>query len=76
MSRWVDVDDVFGVGDEGGEPSAHARERGGVDMELEYGLLDAVAPGFQCFCDVEPTFVVGDVVGDDVDHREATPLHW
>ena len=70
------MDDVVDVGNEGGEPSAHAGERGGVEAELEYGFLDAVAPGFQCFGDAEPTFVVGDVVGDDVDHRQATPLHW
>ena len=70
------MDDVFGVGDEGDEPSTHARERGCVEAELEYGFLDAVAPGFQCFGDAESAFIVGDVVGDDVDHRQATPLHW
>ena len=70
------MDDVVGLGDEGGEPRAHARQRCGVEAELEYGFLDAVAPGFQCFGDAEPSFVVGDVVGDDVDHRQATPLHW
>ena len=53
-----------------------ARQRGGVEAELEYGFLDAVAPGFQCFSDAEPSFVVGDVVGDNVDHRQVTPLHW
>ena len=52
------------------------RQRGGVEAELEHGFLDAVAPGFQCFGDAEPSFVVGDVVGDDVDHRQVTPLHW
>ena len=62
--------------DEGSEPSVQARQRGGVEAKLEYGFLDAVAPGFQRFGDAEPTFVIGDVVGDDVDHRQATPLHW
>ena len=70
------MDDVFGVGDEGSEPRTHARQRGCVEAELEYGFLDAVAPGFQCFGDAEAPFGVGDVVGDDVDHRQATPLHW
>lgn len=70
------MDDVFGVGDEGGEPSTHARERGCVEAELEHGFLDAVAPGFQRFGDAQPPFVIGDVVGNDVDHRQATPLHW
>ena len=53
-----------------------ARQRGGVEAELEYGFLDAVSPEFQCFGDTESPFVVGDVVGNDVDHRHATPLHW
>lgn len=70
------MDDVVGLGDEGGEPRAYASQRGGVEAELEHGFLDAVAPGFQCFGDAEPSFIVGDVVGDDVDHRQATPLHW
>ena len=48
----------------------------GVEAKLEYGFLDAVAPGFQCFGDAQPPLIVGDVVGDDVDHRQATPLHW
>ena len=69
------MDDVVGLGDEGSEPSTHARQRGGVEAELEHGFLDAVAPGFQCFGDAEAPFAVGDVVGDDVDHRQATPLH-
>lgn len=69
------MDDVFGVGDEGSEPSTHARQRGAIKAELEHGFLDAVAPGFQRFGDAQPPFVVGDVVGDDVDHRQATPLH-
>ena len=68
--------DVFGVGDESGQQETHASQRGSVEAKLEYGFLDAVAPGFQCFGDVEAPFVVGDVVGDDVDHRRATPLHW
>lgn len=72
----ADMNDVVTLRNEGDEPSTHARERGGVEAELEYGFLDAVAPGFQCFRDAEPTFVVGYVVGDDVDHRQATPLHW
>ena len=70
------MDDVVGVGDEGGKPSTHARQRGGVEAELEHGLLDAAASGFQCFGDAEPSFVVGDVVGNDVDYRQATPLQW
>ena len=70
------MDDVFVIGDEGGQRRAHACQRCGVKAELEYGFLDAVAPGFQCFGDAEPPFVVGDVVGDDVDNRQATPLHW
>ena len=70
------MDDVVGLGDEGGEPRAHARQRGGIKAELEHGFLDPVAPGFQRFGDAEPTFVIGDVLGDDVDHRQATPLHW
>ena len=70
------MDDAFGVGDDGGKPSTHARQRGAIVAELEHGFLDAVAPGFQRFGDAEPSFVVGDVVGDDVDHRQATPLHW
>ena len=69
------MDDVVGLGDEGGEPRAHARQRGGVEAELEHGFLDAVAPGFQRFGDAEQPLIVGDVVGDDVDHRQATPLH-
>lgn len=69
------MDDVFGVGDEGGQRQTHARQRGAIEAELEYGFLDAVASGFQCFGDAEAPFVVGDVVGDDVDHRQATPLH-
>ena len=69
------MDDVFGVGDEGGQRQTHACQRGAIEAELEYGFLDAVAPGFQCFGDAEPSFVVGDVVGDDVDHRQAAPLH-
>ena len=63
------MDDVFGVGDEGSEPSTHASQRGTVEAELEQGFLDAVVPGFQCFGDAEPSFAVGDVVGDDVDYR-------
>lgn len=69
------MDDVVGLGDEGGKPRTHARQRGAIEAELEHGFLDAVAPGFQCFGDAEAPFVVGDVVGDDVDHRQATPLH-
>lgn len=72
----VDVDDVFGVGDESGQQQTHARQRGVVEAKLEHGFLDAVAPGFQCFGDAEPSFVIGNVVGDDVDHRQATLLHW
>lgn len=71
----VDVDDVFGVCDGGGEQVAHARQEVGVEAQLEHGLLDAVAPGFQDFRDAEPSPVVGDVVGDDVDHRHAIPCH-
>ena len=70
------MDDVFGVGDEGGKPRAHACQRSSVEAELEHGFLDAVAPGFQRFGDAQPPLVVGDVVGDDVNHRQATPLHW
>ena len=69
------MDDVFGVGDEGGQQQTHASQCGAIEAELEYGFLDAVAPGFQCFGDAEPAFVVGDVVGDAVDQRQATPLH-
>lgn len=69
------MDDVVGLGDEGGQRQTHARQRGAIKAELEYGFLDAVAPGFEGFGDAEPSFVVGDVVGDDVDHRQATPLH-
>lgn|GEM_PF-5990636 len=69
------MDDVVGLGDEGGKPSTHASQRGVVEAELEHGFLDAVAPGFQCFGDAQPPLVVGDVIGDDVDHRQATPLH-
>ena len=70
------MDDAFGVGDDGGKPRAHARKRGGIKAELEHGFLDAVAPGLQRFSDAVPSFVIGDVVGDDVDHLQATPLHW
>ena len=42
----VDVDDVFGVFDDGGELGAHACQGVGVEAELEYGFLDAVSPGF------------------------------
>lgn len=70
------MDDVFGIRDESGQRRAHARQRGGIEAELEHGFLDAIAPGFECFGDAEPPFVVGDVVGDDIDHRQATPLHW
>ena len=70
------MDDVFGVGDESGQQQAHVSQRGGVEAELEHGLLDAVAPGFQCCGDVQPPLIVSDVVGNDVDHRQATPLHW
>ena len=66
------MDDVVGLGDEGGEPRAHARQRGGIKAELGHGFLDAVAPGLQRFSDAVPSFVIG----DDVDHRQATPLHW
>ena len=69
------MDDVVGLGDEGDQRRAHARQRGSVEAKLEYGFLDAVAPGFQCFGDAEAPLIVGDVVGDDVDHRQATPLH-
>ena len=62
-------------GDEGGKPRTHACQRGAIEVELEYGFLDAVAPGFQCFGDAESAFVVSDVVGGDVDHRQATQLH-
>ena len=70
------MDDVVALRNEGGKPSTHTRQSGGVEAELEHGFLDAVSPGFQCFGDAEPPFVVSDVVGDDVDHRQATPLHW
>lgn len=70
------MDDVVALRDEGGEPSTHARQRGCVEAELEYGFLDAVAPGFQYFGDAEASFLIGDVVGDDVNHRQATPHHW
>ena len=70
------MDDVVGLGDEGNQRRAHACQRGAVKAELEHGFLDAVAPGFQCFGDAEPPLIVGVVVGDDVDHRQATPLHW
>ena len=70
------MDDVVDVGDEGSEPSTHASERSAIKAELEHGFLDAVAPGFQCFGDAEAPFVIGDDVGDDVDHRQATPFHW
>ena len=56
------MDDVVGLGDEGGKPSTHARQRGGIEAELEHGFLDPVAPGFQCFGDAQAPFVVGDVV--------------
>ena len=69
------MDDVFDVGDEGCQSRTHARQRGCVEAELEHGFLDAVAPGFQCFGDAQSPLIVGDVVGDDVDHRQATPLH-
>lgn len=71
----VDVDDVFGVCDGGGEQVAHASQGVGVEAQLENGFLDAVAPGFQYFRDAEPSPVVGYVVGDDVDHRHAIPCH-
>ena len=70
------MDDVVGPGDEGGKPRAHACQRGSVEAELEHRFLDAVAPGLQYFGDAQPPLIVGDVVGDDVDHRQATPLHW
>ena len=70
------MDDVFALRNEGGQRQTHTRERGAIEAELEHGFLDAVAPGCQCFGDAEAPFVVGDVVGDDVDHRQATPLHW
>ena len=66
------MDDVFGIRNESNQRRAHARQRRAVEAELEHGFLDAVAPGFQCFGDAQPPFVVG----DDVDHRQATPLHW
>lgn len=69
------MDDVVALRNEGGQRRAHARQRGCVEAELEHGFLDAVAPGFQCFGHAQPPFVIGDVVGDDVDHRQATPLH-
>ena len=52
------MDDVFGVGDEGSEPSTHARQRGAIKAKLEHGFLDAVAPGFECFGDAQPSFIV------------------
>ena len=55
------MDDIFCVGDEGGRPSTHACERGGVDAQLEHGFLDAIALGFLCFGDALPSFVVGRV---------------
>lgn len=70
------MDDVVALRNESGQRRADARHRGGVEALLEHGFLDAVAPGFQCFGDAEAPFVVGDVVGNDVDHRQATPLHW
>ena len=70
------MDDVFGIGDEGGQRRTHTRQSGGIEAELEHGFLEAVAPGFQCCGDAEPPLIVGDVVGDDLDHRQATPLHW
>ena len=69
------MDDVVALRNEGREPSTHASQRSAIKAELEDGFLDAVAPGFQCFGDAEAPFGVGDVVGDDVDHRQATPLH-
>lgn len=71
----VDVDDVFGVCDGGGEQVAHACQGVGVEAQLEHGFLDAVAPGFQDLGDFEPSPVVGDVVGDDVDHRHTILCH-
>lgn len=70
------MDDIVSLGDESGQRRAYTCQRGGVEAELEHGFLYAVAPGFQCFGDAEPSLIVGDVVGDDVDHRRATPLHW
>ena len=42
------MDDVVGVGDEGDQRRAHARQHGAIKAELERGFLDAVAQGFQC----------------------------
>ena len=66
------MDDVVALLNEGGKPRTHARQRGAIEAELEHGFLDAVVPGFQCFGDAQPPFVIG----DDVDLRQATPLHW
>lgn len=52
------MDDVVALRNESGQRRADARQRGGVEAELEHRFLDAVAPGFQCFDDAEPTFVV------------------
>ena len=65
------MDDVFGIFDGSGQEVAHALQGVGVETELEHGFLDAVAPGFQDFGDLEAAPVVGDVVGDDVDHEHA-----
>lgn len=71
----VDVDDIFGIFDDGQQQVSHARQGWGVQPQLEHGFLDPIPPGFQDFGYAQTPLVVGDIVGDDIDHRHAIPRH-
>jgi len=66
---WAEVNEkdlVFGVVDDGGEGGTAADEIGGGELALEYGVLEVVAEGAHGLEYLAETFVVGDVVADEI----------
>ena len=75
VAQRVEVDDVVGLVDDLGDLPAPLVELGGLQPQLEDGLLEPVAPALQRGCQAGPPRIGGDVVGEDDDHRHDAPVH-